>query len=189
MCTTVLFIALAIREAHELKNYLGYVAENGKSALFHEESINQSIATRLSRAFYTRTVAAPATSNERAIICQSLEKEGEIYGFNLLARKLTTLSGTLQTRNQSCEKWAGDISALSVIHTAESAALSKYSFSNYTGYRFRNIRYYIDLLIIIFILINWLIQKTTHLITGWLVIMALSTSCAVLTPFPLMTML
>lgn len=90
-CTTVLFIALVVREVHELKNYLGYVAENGKSALFHEESINQSIATRLSRAFYTRTVGAPAASNERTVICQSLEKEGGIYGFNLLAQKLALL--------------------------------------------------------------------------------------------------
>ncbi len=167
-CTTVLFIALVVREVHELKNYLGYVAENGKSALFHEESINQSIATRLSRAFYTRTVAAPAASNERTVICQSLEKEGGIYGFNLLAQKLTNLSGTLQTRNQSCEKWAGDISALSIIHTAESAALSKYSFSNYTGYRFKNIRYYIDLSYN-YIYINQLVNTKNYTFNNWLV--------------------
>lgn len=168
VCTTVLFIALAVREVHELKRYLGYVAENGKSALFHEESINHSIATRLSRAFYTRTVSAPAASSERAAICQSLEKEGDIYGFNLLAKKMTSLNGTLQTRNKSCENWAGDISALSVIHTAESRILSKYSFSNYTGYRFRNIRYYIDLSYN-YIYINQLVNTKNYTFNNWLV--------------------
>ncbi|WP_284554172.1 MULTISPECIES: diguanylate cyclase DgcJ [Citrobacter] len=168
VCTTVLFIALAVREVHELKSYLGYVAENGKSALFHEESINQSIATRLSRAFYTRTVSAPAARSERVAICQSLEKEGDIYGFNLLAKKMTSLNGTLQTRNKSCENWAGDISALSVIHTAESKILSKYSFSNYTGYRFRNIRYYIDLSYN-YIYINQPVNTKDYTFNNWLV--------------------
>ena len=168
VCTTALFIALAVREAQDLKNYMGYVAENGKSALFHEESINQNIATRLSRAFYSGTVSAPAVSSERAAICQHLENEGDIYGFNLLAKKLTNLSGTLQTRNKSCEEWAGDISALSVIHTAESAALSKYSFSNYTGYRFRNIRYYIDLSHG-YIYINQLVNTKDYTFNNWLV--------------------
>lgn len=167
-CTTALFIALIVREARDLKNYLGYVAENGKSALFHEESINQSIATRLSRAFYTSTVSAPEASSELAETCQSLEKEGDIYGFNLLAKKMANLRGTLQTRNKSCEKWAGDVNALSVIHTAESAALSKYSFSNYTGYRFRSIRYYIDLSFN-YIYINQLVNTKNYTFNNWLV--------------------
>lgn len=168
VCTTALFIALSVREANDLKNYMGYVAENGKSALFHEESINQNIATRLSRAFYSGTASAPAASSERAAICQHLEKEGDIYGFNLLAKKMTNLSGTLQTRNESCEEWAGDISALSVIHTAESAAVSKYSFSNYTGYRFRNTRYYIDLSYA-YVYINQLVNTKGYVFNNWLV--------------------
>lgn len=168
VCTSTLFITLAVREAHDLKNYMGYVAENGKSALFHEESINQNIATRLSRAFYSSTVSAPSANSERAAICQHLEKEGDIYGFNLLGKKLTNLSGTLQTRNKSCEQWAGDISELSVIHTAESAALSKYSFSNYTGYQFRNIRYYIDLSYN-YIYINQLVNTKDYRFKNWLI--------------------
>lgn len=86
VCTTALFTALVLREAHDLKNYIGYVAENGQSALFHEESINQNIATRLSRAFYTLTLSAPSTDSERNDICQRLEKEGNVYGFNLLKK-------------------------------------------------------------------------------------------------------
>lgn len=168
VCTTALFIALAVREANDLKNYMGYVAENGKSALFHEESINQNIATRLSREFYTRTLSSPTTESERAAICQHLENEGNTYGFNLLTKNMTRLDGTLQTRNKSCEEWAGDVDALSVIHTAESAALSKYSFSNYTGYKFRNIRYYIDLSWG-YIYINQLVNTRSYIFNNWLV--------------------
>lgn len=80
---------------------------------------------------------------------------------------MTHLNGTLQTHNQSCEEWAGDIGALSVIHTAESAALSKYSFSNYTGYTFRNIRYYIDLSYN-YIYINKLVNTRHYTFSNWL---------------------
>lgn len=164
----MLFLVLAVREARDLKNYLGYVVEHGKSALFHEESINQSIAARLSRAFYTSTVSAPITGTEREEICQFLEKEGDIYGLNLVAKKLTNFSGTLQTRNKSCETWAGDISALLVIHAAESAALSKYSFSNYAGYSFRNVRYYIDLTHN-YIYINQQVNSRKYTFKNWLI--------------------
>lgn len=168
VCTTSLFTALAVREANDLQNYMGYVAENGKSALFHEESINQNIATRLSREFYRRIAAAPSDDSERAALCQHLETEGDIYGFNLLKKKMNNLDGTLQTRNKSCDEWAGDIGALSVIHTAERAALSTYSFSNYTGYTFRNIRYYIDLAHN-YIYINQLVNTKNYTFSNWLV--------------------
>ena len=113
VCTTSLFTALAVRNVHDLQNYLGYVAENGKSALFHEESINQNIATRLSREFYRRIADPDSDDSERASICQQLETEGNIYGFNLLKKNRNNLEGTLQTRNTSCNEWAGDIGALS----------------------------------------------------------------------------
>lgn len=168
ICTTSVFTALAVREAHDLQNYMGYVAENGKSALFHEESINQNIATRLSREFYHRIVDAPPDDSEQAAICQHLETEGDIYGFNLLKKNRNNLDGTLQTRNSSCNEWAEDIEALSVIHTAERAAQSKYSFSNYTGYTFRNIRYYIDL-VHSYIYINQLVNTRNYTFSNWLV--------------------
>lgn len=168
VCTTALFTALAVREGRALQNYMGYVAENGKSALFHEESINQNIATRLSRAFYTQAFSAPSSERERKNVCQSLETEGDIHGFNLLKKNRNNLQGTLQTRNESCEEWAGDINALAVIHSAESAAISKYSFSNYAGYTFRNIRYYIDLSHN-YIYINHLINTQNYTFSNWLV--------------------
>lgn len=168
VCTTSLFATLAVREAHDLQNYMGYVAENGKSALFHEESINQNIATRLSREFYRQIADAPSDNTERAAICQHLETEGGIYGFNLLKKNRNNLDGTLQTRNRSCNEWGGDIGALSVIHTAERAAQSKYSFSNYTGYRFRNIRYYIDLTHN-YIYINQPVNTQNYTFSNWLV--------------------
>ncbi|WP_231625930.1 diguanylate cyclase DgcJ [Kluyvera genomosp. 1] len=166
VCTTALFIALATREARDLQNYMGYIVENGKSALFHEESINQNIATRLSREFYSRTYSA--TANNPNSLCQHLEKEGKIYGFNLLKKNINDLEGTLQTHNKACEDWARDIGALSIIHASESANLSKYSFSNYTGYTFRNIRYYIDLSHR-YIYINHLVNTKNYTFRNWLI--------------------
>ncbi|QIR27777.1 diguanylate cyclase [Kluyvera genomosp. 3] len=167
ICTTSVFTVLAVREAHDLQNYMGYVAENGKSALFHEESINQNIATRLSREFYHRIADAPSDDSEQAAICQHLETEGDIYGFNLLKKNRNNLDGTLQTRNSSCNEWVEDIGALSVIHAAERAVQSKYSFSNYTGYTFRNIRYYIDLAHS-YIYINQLVDTRNYTFSNWL---------------------
>ena len=89
ICTTALFTALVIREARDLQNYMGYVVENGKSALFHEESINQNIATRLSREFYSRTYSGAGNNQDN--ICQHLEQEGKIYGFNLLKKNIGSL--------------------------------------------------------------------------------------------------
>jgi hypothetical protein len=54
VCTTSILSALILREVRNLQNYMGYIAENGKSALFHEEFINQNIAFRLSRAFSSK---------------------------------------------------------------------------------------------------------------------------------------
>ncbi|MEB6631187.1 diguanylate cyclase DgcJ [Kluyvera cryocrescens] len=166
ICTTALFIALVLREARDLQHYMGYVVENGKSALFHEESINQNIATRLSREFYSRTYSA--ADNNQDSICQHLEQEGKIYGFNLLKKNIGSLEGTLQTHNKACEEWARDVGAMSIIHASESANLSKYSFSNYTGYTFRNIRYYIDLSHR-YIYINRLVNTKKYTFRNWLI--------------------
>ena len=168
VCTTALFTSLAIREVHELQEYMGYVAENGKSALFHEESINQKIATRLSRAFYTSTLSSPAGDSEREKTCQLLENEGDIYGFNLLRKNNNALEGTLQTHNQSCKEWVGDIDGLSTILSSAIETASKYSFSNYTGYSFKNIRYYIDL-DHNYIYINQLVNTKNYTFNNWLV--------------------
>lgn len=167
ICTTAFFIALVAREERDLQNYMGYVVENGKSALFHEEAINQNMASQLSREFYSRTFYAP-DKGDQAQICQQLESEGKIYGFNLLKKNISNLEGTLQTHNKSCEEWARDVGALSMIHTSESAALSKYSFSNYTGYTFRNIRYYIDLNHR-YIYINHLVDTKKYTFRNWLI--------------------
>lgn len=168
LCTTSLFTVLAVREARGLQNYMGYVAENGKSALFHEESVNQNVASRLSRAFYTGIFSLPSTDVERAEICQQVETVGDIYGFNLLTKNSNTLQGTFQTRNKSCEEWAGDIAALAVIHSAESEGFSKYSFSNYSGYIFKNIRYYLDITHN-YIYINQLVNTHHYTFNNWLV--------------------
>lgn len=109
VCTTSLFTALALHEARNLQNYMGYVAENGKSALFHEESISQNIATRLSREFYTRTFSNRLSEEELAEICRHIENQGNIYGFNLLSKTMKNLEGTLQTHNKSCNEWGRDI--------------------------------------------------------------------------------
>lgn len=168
VCTTLLFIVLAVRDVRELKNYLEYVTEHGKSALFQEESINQIIASRLSREFYTRTVSQPTNSFAHADICQHLEKEGNVYGFNLVAQTLPNLTGTLQTRNKLCEKWVGDISSLFIIRKTESNVLSKFSFSGYSRYNPTKIRYYIDLTYG-YIFINQLVNTKKYTFNNWLI--------------------
>ncbi|WMY75929.1 diguanylate cyclase DgcJ [Buttiauxella selenatireducens] len=166
-CTTSLFAALVFHEARNLQNYMEYVAENGKSALFHEESINQNIANRLSRAFFSRQSSGNPDENKRPEVCQHVETVGDISGFNLVAKTMKNLEGTLQTRNPSCEEWGKDTGALSIIHQAENGALPKYSFSNYTGYAFRNIRYYIDLSHN-YIYINQLVNTHDYTFSNWL---------------------
>lgn len=168
VCTTSLFTALALHEARNLQNYMGYVAENGKSALFHEESISQNIATRLSREFYTRTFSNRLSEGELAEICRHIENQGNIYGFNLLSKTMKNLEGTLQTHNKSCNEWGRDIGAMAIIQGNESAVLPKYSFSNYTSYAFRNIRYYIDLSHN-YIYINRLVNTRDYTFSNWLV--------------------
>jgi len=168
VCTTLVFIALAVHEARNLQNYMGYVAENGKSALFHEESINQNIASRLSREFYSRTSSDNLTDSELAEICRHVENEGNIYGFNLLSKTMKNLEGTLQTQNKTCTEWGRDIGAMSIIQSPGSTVSQKYSFSNYTGYAFRNIRYYIDLSHN-YIYINKLVNTRDYTFSNWLV--------------------
>lgn len=168
ICTTALFTVLTAREARNLQNYMGYIAENGKSALFHEESVSQNIAARLSREFYTLTSSPLSDKDLLTEVCQHVETQDGMYGLNLQAKTMTNLNGTLQTRNKSCAEWGKDIGALSVIHSADNVNAPKYSFSNYTGYIFKNIRYYIDLKHN-YIYINKLVNSSHYTFSNWLV--------------------
>lgn len=123
---------------------MGYIAENGKSALFHEEYINQRVAFNLSTAL-TATVAPTIGENDPTTLCQHMEHIDNIYGLNLTAHTLPALGGTLQTRAQECHSWADDVPALASFLNDRISPLPQYSFSNYTGYKFDNLRYYIDL--------------------------------------------
>ncbi|MDI3359795.1 diguanylate cyclase DgcJ [Lelliottia sp. V89_10] len=168
VCTTSIFATLISHEVRNLQNYMGYIAENGKSALFHEEFINQDIAFRLSRAF-SKQAASGVNGEEKAkLLCEHIEKVGAITGFNLVARTIVNLEGTLQTRNPDCEAWSRDVPALPVVNETETAASSKYTFSNYTGYTFNNTRYYIDLAHN-YIYINHLVNTFDYAFSNWLV--------------------
>ncbi|ASV54904.1 diguanylate cyclase [Lelliottia jeotgali] len=167
-CTTSIFAALVLHEVRNLQNYMGYIAENGKSALFHEEFINQDIAFRLSRAFSKQADSGSYGEEKAKLLCQHIETVGAIFGFNLVARTIVNLEGTLQTRNKACEAWSRDVPALPVINEMETAASSKYSFSNYTGYEFNNTRYYIDLAHN-YIYINHLVNTFDYAFNNWLV--------------------
>lgn len=162
--TTALFAGFFIHEYRNLQSYMSYIAENGKSALFHEEFINQNIAFRLSRLF-----SSAADSDRPAKdICQYVESIGEISGLNLVAHTTPYLHGTLQTRNPSCASWGMDVPALNEIQATSTTASSNYSFSNYTGYHFNNIRYYIDLFNN-YIYINQLVDTRHYTFNNWLV--------------------
>ncbi|EMH4161235.1 diguanylate cyclase [Pluralibacter gergoviae] len=138
--TTVLFSVLFYREYLALQKYMSYIAENGKSALFHEQYINQRIAFRLSTLF-----SMPHRSEEVDAVCSKPEHVNGVYGLNLTGNSYKALAGTLQTREANCRRWAQDINAFHAIDGGIFQTSNKYSFSNYGSYIFNNTRYYVDL--------------------------------------------
>lgn len=92
-CTTSIFATLISHEVKNLHGYMGYIAENGKSALFHEEFINEDIAYRLSRAFSKQAASGVNTKEKAKSLCKNVETVGEIKGFNLVARTTILLEG------------------------------------------------------------------------------------------------
>jgi len=65
--TTAVFAGLLFREYRNLSSYMGYIAENGKSALFHEEYINQRIAYNISTALSSPLVSEPGENDPAAV--------------------------------------------------------------------------------------------------------------------------
>jgi len=143
MTTTLLFSGLLYREYDSLQKYLGYIAENGKSVLFHEEYINQRIAFNLSTLFSAVPPAREGVS-DLATVCRQMEHRAGVYGLNLAGLTFGAIDGTLQAKNPDCGQWGRDIPALSVLINSSITPSPKYSFSNYTGYEFNNTRYYVD---------------------------------------------
>ena len=140
--STILFSGLIYREYLTLQNYMEYVAENGKSALFHEQYINQRIAFRLSTLF---SRPAALDTRDATSTCRQQEHVNGIYGLNLIDRQFAALPGTLQSRDANCQRWVKDAWAVISLDDDIFTTSNKYSFSNYGGYIFDNIRYYIDL--------------------------------------------
>lgn len=138
--STALFSGLLYREYLTLQKYMSYVAENGKSALFHEQYINQRIAFRLSVLFS----GPPAVDADEAA-CRQQEHVNGMYGINLTGRRQPALHGTLQTRNADCRRWSKDVGAIMLLDEGMLSPAADYSFSNYGSYIFDNIRYYVDL--------------------------------------------
>lgn len=164
--TTSIFISIFINETQRLRNYLGYVAENGKSALFFEEFINQKIAFQLSKDFATpRSNDGDQNAQQ---ICANVEKIGDVSGFNLTKKNTPDIDGTLQTRNTDCKTWSRDLPALLDINKTIFRNEGKYSFSNYKGYLSDDIRYYIDLANN-YIYINKLVDTDSYIFNNWLV--------------------
>lgn len=165
--TTAIFAGFALREYRSLEGYMGYIAENGKSALFHEEYINQNIAFRMSRVFSTAPAGINAAGNNLDNVCQYAESLNGVYGVNLSSQRFRALSGTLQTRNPACDSWKNDVLALHLVQGNSSDTASKYSFSNYSGYLFNNVRYYIDIKNN-YIYINKLVDSNHYTFSNWL---------------------
>lgn len=165
--STAVFSGLLYREYQGLKKYMAYIAENGKSALFHEEYINQRVAFSLSTAF-SATMPGKAGVNDTDTVCQHVEHINGVYGLNLVGKTFTALNGTLQTRDPRCLDWAFDVPELSVLLDSNASPSPKYSFSNYTGYMFNNRRYYIDL-VHNYIYINRPVDTRHYTFQNWLV--------------------
>lgn len=166
LCTAV-FSVLLYREYESLKKYMDYVAENGKSALFHEEFINQRVAFNLSTAFSAATPGR-AGVDDPDTVCAHVEHVNGVYGLNLAGQTFTPLNGTLQTRDPRCQHWAADVPELAVLLDSNAGPSPKYSFSNYTGYAFNNRRYYIDLTHD-FIYITHLVDTRHYTFQNWLI--------------------
>ena len=164
--TTTIFVSVFVNQTQRLRNYLEYVVENGKSALFFEEFINQKIAFQLSKDF-----AAPRSQDKdenSQKVCAKIEKVGDILGFNLTQKSTQDIDGTLQTRNTDCKTWSRDLPALADINKTIFRNEGQYSFSNYNGYLFNDIRYYIDLSND-YIYINKLVDTNNYAFNNWLV--------------------
>ena len=165
--STAVFSGLLYREYQGLKKYMAYVAENGKSALFHEEYINQRVAFSLSTAFSAALPGKPGV-NDPDTVCQHVEHINGVYGLNLAGPSFSALRGTLQTRDPRCSDWAADVPELTVLLDSNASPSPKYSFSNYTGYAFNNRRYYIDLTHN-YIYINHLVDSRHYTFQNWLI--------------------
>lgn len=166
LCTAV-FFGLLYREYQSLNRYMEYVAENGKSALFHEEFINQRVAFSLSTAFSAATPGKLGVDDPDTV-CAHVEHIDGVYGLNLAGLTFSPLKGTLQTRDSRCHHWAADVPGLAVLLESNAGPSPKYSFSNYTGYAFNNRRYYIDL-VNGYIYITHLVDSRRYTFQNWLV--------------------
>ncbi|AFJ46156.1 diguanylate cyclase DgcJ [Shimwellia blattae] len=162
--TTLVFSIFIYHELDNLNKYTRYIAENGKSALFHEEYINQKISLHLSHSFSGKDTSTLTPAR----ICQKQERNGDIYGLNLNDHAFQPLPGTLQTKNPNCNDWAGDVPDLLFFNKKIGSISSKYSFSNYTGYLFNNTRYYIDLKKN-YIYINKIFDYRKYIFSNWLI--------------------
>lgn len=164
LLTSCLFSGLFYHEYNDLKKYMGYITENGRAALFHEEYTNQNIALNLTRAF---SVDNTQNSADLSTICRHAEKINNTYGLNLTQANWPQLPGTLQSRNADCESWAVDVPHLAFFHKDIGKAPPEYSFSHYTRDAFNNIRYYIDLKHN-YIYINQIIDSRKYRFNNWL---------------------
>ena len=138
--STCIFIGLLYKEYSGLNSYMDYISENGRSALFHEEYINQNLAFKLSHAFSS----AHQVNSETSSACDKLETLNGVEGFNLTEHRFDSLAGTLQAANKNCYEWVADIKNLALINLVPLKKSLTYTFSNYSGYTFNNLRYYID---------------------------------------------
>ncbi|WP_332909428.1 diguanylate cyclase DgcJ [Shimwellia pseudoproteus] len=168
LITTLVFAIFINHELDNLNKYSRYIAENGKSALFHEEYINQKISLHLSRSFSAGEHKYAHGPLSPAAICQRMEHTGNIYGLNLNGHTFPSLPGTLQTYDPDCKKWAADVPGLLFFNNQIGDTSSKYSFSNYTGYKFNNTRYYIDLKNN-YIYIDKIVNTKEYTFNNWLI--------------------
>lgn len=144
IASSALFSGLIYREYLALEKYMYYIVENGKSALFYEQYINQRVALRLSSLFSALPAAKPGVDDEQTI-CRRLEHVNGMSGINLTAASFKRLSGTLQTKNPDCRSWAQDLPAFIALDDNLITPPPEFSFSNYSGYIFDKQRYYVDL--------------------------------------------
>lgn len=166
--TSLFLFGYLYLEYNELKNYMRYIAERGRTALFHEQYVNKSIALDLTKSFSVKAYLEKKPSAFSQQICANVESINDVYGLNLTQQQVPYLSGTLQTKNPVCMDWARDVPYLSMFNNIDDRTPEE-NFTDRKKIYDDSIRYYIDLENQ-YIYINRLIDARQYTFRNWLVL-------------------
>lgn len=164
--TTIILFVVLFKSYQDLKSYMTYIVDNGRSAIFFEEYINKKIALNLINSFSIDRYDSGLAGARYDDICDKVDEVDGVRGLNLTTRSTKKLTGTLQTRNKFCNDWARDVKYLSSFND-ENNYSERYSFSNFQWKIKDSNRYYIDFENE-YIYINHLVDTSKYIFDHWI---------------------